>query len=192
MGGQCLIAVSLNQEREVVHLNDIHELSFGERNGSISDRVRAIASLVEGARFDARDSAQILQEMWEKWVFLASAAASSCLMRASVGDINASPGGTDLVRGLIEECRSIAVSQGYAVRDASLKRTGDMLTASGSTLTASMLRDSERNAPVEADHIIGDFLRRRGDGGSTSLLSIAYTHLKAYENRRIRSMPAAL
>jgi len=190
VGGQCLIASSLNERGEIAHLNDTHELSFGEFDGSISERVRSIYALMEGARFEARTSAQILQEMWEKWVFLASAAASHCLMRSSVGDIHASPGGTEFVLALIDECRSIAASQGYVVREASLKRTRDMLTASGSTLTASMLRDIERNAPIEADHIVGDLLQRRsGDASPVSCLKIAYTHMKAYENRRMRSLP---
>ena len=185
LGGQCLCAVSLSPEREILHLNDTHELSFGERDHTTSDRVQAIADLMNGARFESRASTQILQEMWEKWVFLASAAASNCLMRATVGNINASPGGTEFVLGLIDECRGIAASQGYVVREASLQRIRDMLTASGSTLTASMLRDIERNAPTEADHILGDLLRRKtATDTCPSRLAIAYTHLKAYEAGR--------
>ncbi len=186
LGGQCLIASSLYSDGEIAHLNDTHDLSFGELDGSMSERVRAIAALMEGARFQPRSSAEILQEMWEKWVFLASAAASSCLMRASVGDIQASPGGTEFVLGLIEECRSIAAAQGHAVREAPLKRMRDMLTAKGSTLTASMLRDMENNARIEADHIVGDLLGRAKDKGAAATLAIAYTHMKAYENRRAR------
>jgi 2-dehydropantoate 2-reductase len=50
-----------------------------------------------------------------------------------------------------------------------------------------MLRDIEKGAPIEADHVIGDLLRR---GAASSrdhpLLRIAYAHLKAYEVRRTR------
>ena len=144
---------------------------------------------MDGARFKAHASGEILQEMWEKWVFLASLAGSTCLMRAAIGDICESPGGTDFIVGVLEECRAIAAVAGYPMREAQLKRARDMLTAKGSSLTASMLRDVERNAPIEADHIIGDLLRREKDGGAESklsLLSIAYAHLKAYEARRVR------
>ena len=65
------------------------------------------------------------------------------------------------------------------MREAQLNRARKMLTAAGSTLTASMLRDIERNAPIEADHIIGDLF---GAGPPRrNSLQIAYTHLKAYE-----------
>jgi len=191
LGGQCLIAVALNAG-EIVHLNDTHELSFGEQNGALSDRVKAIATLMEGARFKAHASTEILQEMWEKWVFLASLAGSTCLMRTAIGDICVSPGGTDFIQGLLEECRSIAKVAGYPMREGQMKRAREMLTAKGATLTASMLRDIERNAPIEADHIIGDLLRREKDGlseGTPSLLSLAYTHLKSYEARRTRTLP---
>lgn len=182
LGGQCLIAAAL-ANGEIVHLNDTHELSFGEQSGAMSERVKAIATLMDGARFKAHASTEILQEMWEKWVFLASLAGSTCLMRAAIGDICASPGGTDFILGLIEESHLIAAAAGYPMREAQLKRARDMLTAKGATLTASMLRDLERNAPIEADHIIGDLLRREKDGRAKSL-SVAYTHLKAYEARR--------
>jgi 2-dehydropantoate 2-reductase len=193
-GGQCLIAVSLD-DGEIVHLNEHHELSFGEQNGTLSDRVKAVAGLMEGARFNPQASTEILLEMWEKWVFLASLAGSTCLMRASIGDICASPEGTEFILGLLDECRSIGASEGYPMRAEKLQRARNMLTTSASTLTASMLRDIERNAPIEADHIIGDLLRRDGLRGSSpgkpSSLSIAYTHLKSYEAHRIRTLQAA-
>ena len=75
------------------------------------------------------------------------------------------------------------------MREAPLKRARKTLTATGSALTASMLRDIERNAPIEADHIIGDLLRRgtASSLGDLSHLNVAYTHLKAYEARRTRT-----
>ncbi len=195
LGGQCLIAVSLNEERVIVHLNDTHEMSFGERDGTLSDRVKEIASSLGAARFDVRSSTEIILEMWAKWVFLASLAASTCLMRATIGDIAAATIDTDLVLGLLEECGSIAAAEDYQVPQERAKRARDMLTAPGSALTASMLRDIERNAPIEAEHIIGDLLRRGHKGcpsqSKLSLLGIAYTHLKAYEARRARILSSA-
>lgn len=69
-----------------------------------------------------------------------------------------------------------------------LDRSRAMLTERGSALTASMLRDLEAGGRIEADHIVGDLLRRGADHGvPTPHLGIAYTHLKAYENRRDRA-----
>lgn len=59
------------------------------------------------------------------------------------------------------------------------------MNSTGSPLTASMLRDLERSGPVEADHIVGFMLNKAREFGiDDTMLSVAYTHLKAYENRR--------
>jgi 2-dehydropantoate 2-reductase len=191
LGGQCFIGVTLNEKREIIHLNEVHQLSFGERDGSRSDRVEAIASSVSTARFEARLSMTILQEMWEKWVFIA-AAAITCLMRAAVGDIQAA-GGAPLAEQLVGECSTIATAEGFSPRSDSIERSRTILTAAGSSLTSSMFRDMEQHLPIEADHIIGELLARgQKHGLATPLLNVLYRHLKAYETRRRREILVAV
>src|SRR6516165_10858260 len=93
LGGLCAIAVTLNEKREVVQLQPMQSLGFGERDGKTSDRVRGIADTFAKGKCGATASENVIQDMWEKWVFLASLAASTSLMRASVGDILTAPGG---------------------------------------------------------------------------------------------------
>ena len=81
LGGLCAIAVTLNEQREVVQLAPMQSLNFGERDGKLSDRVRAIAEVMTAASSARSPASNIVQEMWEKWVFLATLAASTCLMR---------------------------------------------------------------------------------------------------------------
>jgi 2-dehydropantoate 2-reductase len=87
LGGLCMISATLDDEGRVLHLNEMHGLSYGERAGGRSARVDAIAAQFAGAKFDATASETIAQDMWEKWVFIASAAGLTSLMRASIGDI---------------------------------------------------------------------------------------------------------
>jgi 2-dehydropantoate 2-reductase len=185
LGGLCAIAVTLNDKREVVHLQPMQSLAFGERDGKLSDRVRAIAEAMAIGKFGGVTSEHIIQEMWEKWVFLASLAASTCLMRTSVGNILAVPGGKDFILGMLDECSAVASAEGHAPRAPFLERTRGMLTTEGSQMTASMFRDIQAGAPVEADHVIGDLIAR-GDAAKVPVprLRTAYTHLKAYEKQR--------
>jgi 2-dehydropantoate 2-reductase len=191
LGGQCLISARLGPAGRVVHLSDVHELSFGERSGERTPRVRAVARALAGATFECRPSDAILLEMWEKWVFLAALAGITCLMRAAVGDVVAA-GGADLAAGLLEECRSVAAAAGWPPRPAFLESALGRLTAGGSELAASLLNDVERGGRTEADHILGDLLRRRGDvaAGDHSLLRLAYTAIKASEARTARERGA--
>ncbi|MGB9116538.1 2-dehydropantoate 2-reductase [Bradyrhizobium sp.] len=185
LGGLCAIAVTLNEHREIVQLAPMQSLGFGERDGKLSDRVRAIAEAMASGRFGAAASEQIIQDMWEKWVFLASLAASTCLMRAPVGHILAVPGGKDFILGMLDECSAVAAAEGHTPSGPFFERVRGMLTADGSQLTASMFRDIKAGAPIEADHVVGDMIAR-GDAAKAPVpkLRIAYTHLKAYENQR--------
>jgi len=186
LGGLCVISAGLDPDGRILHLNDLHALAFGERDGSRSARAEAVASALSGARFDARLSQSIVQEMWEKWMFIAALAGTTCLMRATVGDIVAA-GAANVATTLLDECAAIAAREGFAPGAAALQFIRATLTAPGSRLTASMLRDVERGAPVEADHVIGDLLRR-GDAATTerSALGLAYAQLRAYEARQAR------
>jgi 2-dehydropantoate 2-reductase len=185
LGGLCAIAATLNDNREIVQLAPMQSLGFGERDGRISDRVQAIAETMSSGQFGAAASKQVIHDMWEKWVFLASLAASTCTMRAAVGHILAAPGGRDFILGILDECSAVASSEGHSPTGPFFERARGMLTAEGSQLTASMFRDLKAGARVEADHIIGDLIAR-ADAAKVPVakLKIAYTHLKTYENQR--------
>src|SRR5450631_1336342 len=116
LGGLCSIAATLNDKREVVQLNSLQSLNFGERDGGLSDRARAIAGIMASGKFGSVASENIVQEMWEKWVFLATLAASTCLMRTSVGNILAAPGGKDFILGMLDERSAVASAEGHAPR----------------------------------------------------------------------------
>jgi len=183
LGGQCVIAATLDENGGVRHLNQSHGLTFGERDGSASERMQQITAVLSDAGFDARPSHHVLQDMWDKWVFLASLAGITCLMRGSVGAIVAAPGGEATTLALLEECRAVAERAGHAPREA-LERARATLTEAGSSLTASMLRDLQNGYPIEADHVIGDMLARAASPAAAPVLSAVYAHLKVYEEAR--------
>ena len=184
LGGLCLISATLDPQGTVLHLNDTHGLVFGELDGGASARVAAIAAAMSGANFDARASEQMRLEMWEKWIFITALAGATCLLRGTVGDIVAS-GNAALPQALLDECAAVATGNGNAPRPASLERSLSMLTAAGSPISASMLKDLERGGAIEADHILGDMLASAGTQAAPTL-KLAYAHLQTYQARRAR------
>ena len=186
LGGLALIASTVGENGQIVHMNTLHSLTLGERNGSESPRARAIERELSDARFDVSFTNTIVHEMWEKWVFIATLAGITTLMRSTVGDIEAA-GGAPLVHALLDDCAAIASQLGFPPSEAALERSRTTFTAPGSSLTASMYRDVERGGRTEAEHILGDLLRRGGRADRVdSILRIAYTHLATYEVRRTR------
>lgn len=185
MGGLCMISAVLDEQGAVLHLNDLHGLTFGELDGARSERVLALEAAFSRAKCDARASDNILQDMWQKWMFIASAAGMTCLMRATIGDI-VSSGGADIAIQVLDECAAIASHNGFTPSADAVERGRAILTAAGSPMTASMFKDMERGGAIEADHIIGDLLARAADRKHAPLLRVVYAHLKAYEARRAR------
>lgn len=192
LGGLCLISATLDDEGRVLHLNDSHGLTYGDRAGGIPPRIQAIQQQFEGAGFEAKASDNVLQDMWEKWVFIASIAGLTSLMRGSIGDVVAA-GGQDVALALFDECAAIAAHNGFTVRPGAIERGHAFMTAAGSPITASMYKDLARGGAVEADHILGDLLSRAPQPAPAvpSVLRVAYVHLKAYEVQRARAQAAA-
>jgi 2-dehydropantoate 2-reductase len=184
LGGQCQISSTLDEQGHIVHLNDWHILGFGELDGSRSKRIESVNEIFSGANFEPQLSLQILQDMWEKWVFIATMAGVTCLMRAALGDIEKA-GGTSIALDLFAECSAISGKNSYVLRAAARERIRKTLSTPGSTLMASMLRDVEGHRRTEHEHVLGDLLAR-AQGIRAPVLEMCLAHMRAYEARRLR------
>jgi 2-dehydropantoate 2-reductase len=184
IGGVCLVAAEIDHQGRIVQLADFQRLVYGERNGENTPRLKALDATLQGAGFDARLSPEIMQAMWEKWVQLASLGAITCLMRGTIGEIVAAPGGAELSIDVLNESVAVATACGQKPSEKVLSRHAAAMTAPGSLLTSSMYRDLRNGAPVEADQILGDFIERGSARGvTTPLLKAAFVNLRVYQDR---------
>ena len=184
IGGVCQVASEIDDAGRIVQLADFQRLVYGERNSETTPRLQTLDATLQGAGFDARLSTDIMQEMWEKWVQLASLGAITCLMRGAIGEIVAVQGGAELSLKVLDESAAVATACGHKPSEALLSRHADAMTAPGSQLTSSMYRDLRKGAPVEVDHILGDFIERGGARGVvTPLLKAAFINLRVYQDR---------
>ena len=187
LGGVAYIAAQLAADGEVKHLNDFHRVVFGPRAVAQKKVCEDLSTALQGVNFDWKMDAAVEQAMWDKWVLLATLAGMTCLMRASVGDIVATGAGAKLTLQLLAECAAVAKAGGFTTPDKVLENYRGMLTQTGSTFTASMLRDIESAGQTEGDHILGSMLRQARERSLASpMLEAAVTHLEAYAARRER------
>ena len=186
MGGVAQINVQLRRDGTIAHMDSLSRIVFGERDKKPSARSQALADAFANTEgLEWKLSPDIEQEMWEKVVFLAALAATTCLFRANVGEIVGSPGGREAMERVLATNVAIAIAEGHAPRDAAIDFARNRLTDPKGTWSASMMRDLEAGGKVEGDHIVGWMLERaRKHGIDDTILALAYTHIKAYEARR--------
>ena len=184
LGGVCIVASTLDEQGRIVQLNEMQELTYGERSGTLTPRIEELDALMQGAGFGAHKSEHIMRDMWEKWIFLASLAASTCLLRGSIGAIVAAAG-RPTISAIFDECVAIARAAEHPPSEQFLLTARARLTQTGSPLTASMYRDMQAGNPVEAQAILGDLiLRARTFDLNPTLLMAAFTALLIYEHGR--------
>ena len=188
VGGVARIGVALSPEGEVRHTSPFAAFSFGERDGKPARAALVeLGAAIKKAGLDGGVHANIVQDLWDKWVFLCTLAALCCLMRGTSGDILAAAEGQAIVEETLEECRKVAAASGHDPTAQGLGFARQSLTQKGSLFAASMLHDLEKGSMVEADHVVGDMIARgKKTGVATPNLRLAHAHLQVYLARRAR------
>ena len=185
LGGVAYVGASLQPDGSIRHHNQLSGIAFGERAGGVSARTRAISAEFEGSKVSAPPSENVMLDMWEKFVFITTMAGMNCLMRGTIGDINATDDGAALMLALFAETQAVAAAAGYQPRQAYCDNIAKLLTEKSSLNNASMHHDLAHGSRTEGDFIIGDMRRRAAAlGVETPLLRAAFAHIQVYENRR--------
>jgi 2-dehydropantoate 2-reductase len=188
IGGVCKVATTIDPQGRIKQLAPFQELAYGELDGSPSARTTALDAAMRDAGFTARLTPTIAREMWEKWTLLATIGATCCLMRGTIGEIEAATGGREVVLRLLDEVVRVISTDGIAPSPAFIETITKQLTQKGSPSSPSMYRDLTSGLPVEADQIIGDLVARaQRHGIDTPLTMAAYANLRVYADRLARA-----
>jgi 2-dehydropantoate 2-reductase len=185
LGGSTRISADVDAEGRIIDMDKLlHDIHFGELDRTITPRVQAVDEAIRDCGFHTVLEPDITAFMWNKWTFLSALAAMTCMLRGSIGAIEAVPYGKQTELAVLAESVAIAAANGYPLPPAFLAAVQTRFTLPGSDLTASMHRDMMRGAPVEVDHILGDFLAL-SKGVEAPLLRAAFVQLSVYNNARI-------
>jgi 2-dehydropantoate 2-reductase len=184
IGGVCKITAELGPQGQIIQRLMLHELSYGERDGSVSERLTRLDGLLRGAGFDAHLSTQIMRDMWEKWVLLAAIGGFTGLLRGDLKEIAAVAGSAALGRSYLGEVAAVASAEGYPPSPELQGYVEKVLTGRTAITGSSLYRDLTAGHPIEAQHIIGDLAERAQRRGlSTPLLAAARANLAVYQAR---------
>jgi 2-dehydropantoate 2-reductase len=185
MWGTCVVNAELLDDGVIEQTSTLQRIIFGERNREKTPRAKAFADALSLTQLDWELADDIERNLWEKMSQLSAMAALTCLFRASIGDIIAAPGGPEAIDRTIRANIEIITREGFPPRPEAVAFVMGQLTKPGNPMTASLMRDMEAGKRVEGDHILGTMLDKAHEHGvDDTMLSLAYTHVKAYEARR--------
>jgi 2-dehydropantoate 2-reductase len=185
LGGVVRVATQVNDEGDIVQVAPGASMTVGAQDGSVSALLKEYADELAGADFDFGLSDTIVTDMWAKWAYISTISSVNCLMRGTIGDVVACPGGDELGPAILAEVAAVAASSGHPIPNRELASTTRVATAPGSALTTSMYRDLQAGNPTEVEQILGDLIRRgRVAGCPTPLIDLAALNLRVYERRR--------
>ncbi|MCD8352164.1 MAG: 2-dehydropantoate 2-reductase [Planctomycetaceae bacterium] len=185
LGGRGMIFATLGADGRILHQAPLAALDYGEIAGGTSPRIEMVDTILSGAGFEARLRQDIMQDLWDKHVLIATVAGSTSLMRATIGDINRA-GGLEFMQGLLAENASIAKANNHRPSEEFLSYIRSIITNPDSTQMASLAKDMDKGGKTEADHIFGDLINRAPSGADLSRLRTVYLCSRAYETRRQR------
>lgn len=185
IGGLCFIESTLNDDGEIIHTSKVHELRFGELNGSATERIQKIDTLFSGTKAKFTCSERIIADMWEKYLFITTLSGITTLMRSSIGAIRHNEYGMNLIKRLFLEVETIMRATGAPLDEQIVAKHMKTIEKMHDSMKSSMLRDIERAAMIEVDHLQGHLLRlaKRHEVDSP-LLKLIYHHLQVYELNR--------
>jgi 2-dehydropantoate 2-reductase len=160
-----------------------NRFTLGEPDGSRSERVQAISSMLVKAGLKAPVQTRIRNEIWLKLLGNATLNPVSALTRASLAELVSSPITHDLVQTLMEEVDGVAKAMGVEVPLTIEKRMAGA-AATGEHKT-SMLQDLEAGRPLEVDALLGAVVELAGDAGvPVPTLSVVYKLTKLLDEAR--------
>ena len=162
-----------------------NRFSLGEPDGSKSERLTSISSMLVKAGLKAPVQTRLRNEIWLKVLGNATLNPVSALTGATLVEMVTSPATRELIRTLMEEVDAVARAMGADV-PLSVEKRMDGAAATGAHKT-SMLQDLEAGRPLELDALLGAVVELAdGAGVSVPSLRVVYSLTKVLDEARRR------
>lgn len=159
LGGLARVSAVRTAPGVVERRSGFQSVVVGELGGGLSDRASAIAAAFRDAGIDARASAAMDVELWQKYVFITALAAVCGLARAPIGPVREAPGGRRLIERAVSEVVAIARARGIAIPEDETPRTCAYIDTLPAAMMPSFLLDLESGGPTELDTLSGAIAR---------------------------------
>jgi 2-dehydropantoate 2-reductase len=170
LGGLTAIGAERVGPGRVARRTPFQRVVVGELEGGLSERASAVARMFNEAGVEARASAEIPTELWQKFFFITAMAACCGMARTPIGPVRSAPLGKILLERATAESVAVGRAQAIALASDEEARVLAAIAALPDGMRPSFLADLERGGPTELDILSGAVSRLgRSSGISTPL-----------------------
>jgi 2-dehydropantoate 2-reductase len=181
MGGVAQISASIIKPGVINQVGTFMRMIFGELDGRITPRGKALRDLCLKAGFDVTLSDQILTELWMKFILLASNASIMALSRQPIGKMRDDVDMRAVFALAFQEVIDVGRANGIALPADALDKTLGFVDHAPPAMKPSMALDLERGNRLELPWLGGKVVGLgRKLGVATPTHAMMYALLKLY------------
>ncbi|MCZ6552420.1 MAG: 2-dehydropantoate 2-reductase [SAR324 cluster bacterium] len=159
LGGLAYVFAFVAEPGVIRQVSPFDRIQFGELGGGLSERGRAIESVLRDAGIDATQVEDVRAALWTKFLMLTASAGLTALTRSTIGPIRTDPDTRALLEGCMHEVEALARKQGIALEEGIVARTLEWMEGLPGDLRPSMLLDLEQGRPLELEALNGTVAR---------------------------------
>jgi len=167
-------------------------LKCGEMAGGPSSRVARIVDAFVRAGVRAEASANLLVDLWEKFLFICAQGGVTALTRLGIGEILGCPETAGFYRAVMEEIAAVGRAKGVALPADAVERAIAFAGTLQPTMRSSLAHDLEHGNRLEIDALMGAVVRYGAEVGvPTPLNAAVYACLRPHHRRALAAREAA-
>ena len=153
--GATYIETSIAGPGEVVQTGSAARIEFGERDGTITDRVESIRDALSVSGVQVEVSSDIRASLWSKMVAIGALGTIVTSARASLPEVLAMDGGLDTMRTVMEEIVASGKANGIKFPNGIVDAKIADAIAEADEFQSSLQSDFNRGGKLELDDILG-------------------------------------
>lgn len=160
LGGLCFVETTLDGEGTIIQTSPAHQLVYGERDGTMSERMTVLQKIFGGTKADFKASGQISREMWHKYMFITAMSGITTAMESPVGPIMETKSGRNTVEALLKEIGAVMNAMAAPISADASGEQFARISGLKPEMKSSMQRDAEKAMPLESGHLQGYLLEK--------------------------------
>lgn len=157
--GVAYIIVKKSNPGEIKQTGKMRKLIFGARNAKGNSELNEFFSDLKKTGIDVTLSEDIMQEIWNKYIYIIAFAGATAYFRASIGEILKDKEKLKVFINLLKEAIIVANKKGIRLQDDIFDMKMKIAENSAPDSKSSLLIDIENHRKTEIETLHGDLIR---------------------------------